>query len=380
MPNASYFSRTYTEARQKFTGICSKQAQFQCDFTLPHARGPSGEPLAIDVARFGPEDADTILLCVSGTHGAEGFPGSAVQSAWLEANRDFLSLGLPQGVALWFVHAVNPFGFAWMYRNNENNVDLNRNWIDFGQALPDARDFADIYELATPATMDPAARAQRLADFYRLVELRGEPWLESTLSRGQYDYADAPGFGGCEPQFSRLALTALVHSHMREAKRVAYVDLHSGTPGPGELIFLCFAEPGSAAFQRAASWWGADKLDADNVDRQWGGKRPERNGLMYWGLERAFGEAVDFAGAVVEFGTVDVGDRVTVLESLLIEHYLRFRADYRAAESRPWIEAMRRCFDRTGDRVWEKQVLERGRAAIDAALRGTIAWRTEISA
>ena len=39
--------------------------------------------------------------------------------------------------ALVFVHAINPHGFAWRRRWNENNVDLNRNFLKAGWE-PDA--------------------------------------------------------------------------------------------------------------------------------------------------------------------------------------------------------------------------------------------------
>jgi hypothetical protein len=45
--------------------------------------GIDGEELAIDVAVIGPDDAESVLLIVvSGTHGVEGFTGSALQHHW----------------------------------------------------------------------------------------------------------------------------------------------------------------------------------------------------------------------------------------------------------------------------------------------------------
>src|SRR3546814_9727826 len=89
----------------------------------PDRTGPDGKPLYMDVAWVGPDDADVVLLSLSGTHGAEGFNGSAAQVHWLNLHG---AEPLPKGVAMLFVHAVNPFGFAHMLRVNENNVDLNR--------------------------------------------------------------------------------------------------------------------------------------------------------------------------------------------------------------------------------------------------------------
>ena len=50
--------------------------------------GPEGEELAIDVAELGPADADDVVVVVSGTHGVEGYCGSALQLHWLEHHAD----------------------------------------------------------------------------------------------------------------------------------------------------------------------------------------------------------------------------------------------------------------------------------------------------
>src|SRR3546814_9336896 len=103
----------------------------------------------MDVACVGPDDADVVLLSLSGTHGAEGFNGSAAQVHWLNLHG---AEPLPKGVAMLFVHAVNPFGFAHMLRVNENNVDLNRNFLAFAAPLPPNPVYAAIEQTLPPPT------------------------------------------------------------------------------------------------------------------------------------------------------------------------------------------------------------------------------------
>src|SRR4051794_19437283 len=91
------------------------------------ARGPAGEPLTMDVARCGPDGAERVVVVSSGLHGVEGFFGSAVQLAWLRSRPAGWS---PPGTAVVLAHALNPYGFAWLRRWNEGNVDLNRNFLD----------------------------------------------------------------------------------------------------------------------------------------------------------------------------------------------------------------------------------------------------------
>src|SRR5205085_1802617 len=67
------------------------------------------------------------LVLVSGTHGVEGFLGSACQTGWLRGD----AFRVPNDTAVILVHALNPYGFAWCRRVTHENVDLNRNFLDY---------------------------------------------------------------------------------------------------------------------------------------------------------------------------------------------------------------------------------------------------------
>jgi hypothetical protein len=87
------------------------------------ARGSADEPLSIDIAWLGDPAPERALIHVSGVHGVEGFAGAAIQLKLIEEPPE-----VPEGAAVIFVHALNPYGMAWLRRYNENNVDLNRNF------------------------------------------------------------------------------------------------------------------------------------------------------------------------------------------------------------------------------------------------------------
>jgi hypothetical protein len=90
--------------------------------------------LRTDVARIGPDAAARVLVLISGTHGVEGFCGSACRTAAVSLS---LFDDLPSQTAVILIHAINPFGFAFLRRVTEANVDLNRNCVDEfeGEAL-----------------------------------------------------------------------------------------------------------------------------------------------------------------------------------------------------------------------------------------------------
>ncbi len=94
---------------------------------------PDGEGLFTDVALLGRSDGRAMLALCSATHGVEGFAGSALQTGLLA---DGIGARLDPDTGLVLIHAINPYGFAHLRHANEDNVDLNRNFIDHSKALP----------------------------------------------------------------------------------------------------------------------------------------------------------------------------------------------------------------------------------------------------
>ena len=119
------FADDYTAARAAFLQASAADGAEVLEHRHPLA-GPGGAPLFLDEARFGPRDARRVVFIASGTHGIEGFCGSGIQTHLL---RRGIARNLPRDVALVFLHAVNPWGFAWLRRVNEDNIDLNRNFL-----------------------------------------------------------------------------------------------------------------------------------------------------------------------------------------------------------------------------------------------------------
>src|SRR5690606_15269651 len=151
----------------------------------PHPRpGPDGEPLATDVARFGAPvgEADHVVLVLSGTHGVEGHAGSGLQRNLIASGR---LDGLPPGVAVVLVHAVNPYGMAWTRRVDHENVDVNRNFVDPAD-LPENPHYEEVDHLLNPTDaeldLDDTSFVDGLMAFMGRV---GELTAFRTLNGGQ---------------------------------------------------------------------------------------------------------------------------------------------------------------------------------------------------
>ena len=128
------FSANYEQAREKFL-LAAQEAGLPVEQHLHPFRGPRGEDLSMDVVRDGPADARALLVVTSACHGVEGFAGSAVQVACLR-DAGWRGYAHAREVAVLYVHALNPWGFAHLRRVTHEKVDLNRNFVDFSHPLP----------------------------------------------------------------------------------------------------------------------------------------------------------------------------------------------------------------------------------------------------
>ncbi len=142
----NYFSSDYQEARHKFLEASTAIGANIESFKNPNP-GPEGEPLYTDVALIGPKDAAVILVLVSGTHGVEGFAGSGIQTGLLQQG---IASVLNPNVSIVMIHAINPYGFAHLRRFNEDNVDLNRNFVDHTRPYPPNQGYEELADAINP--------------------------------------------------------------------------------------------------------------------------------------------------------------------------------------------------------------------------------------
>jgi hypothetical protein len=250
-----HFSGTYAEARRKFLDAAAQRGATIESFELEAHRGPSGETLATDVAWLGKPGAAKLLIISSGTHGPEGFCGSGCQIATLK-DADLLARIEQAGIGLLMVHAVNPHGFAYLHRTNEDNIDLNRNHIDFDAPLPVNAAYAAVEPLVLPATWPPTAADNAAMAAY--IEKHGMWAFRTAVSAGQYTSPDGMFYGGTAPSWSNRTMRGILRKYGASATHIGWIDVHTGRGpyGHGEKIYAGRNE--AAELARARAWWGAD--------------------------------------------------------------------------------------------------------------------------
>lgn len=231
------FSATYATARQRFLDAAAGAGYGLQSVTHP-LPGPDGEQLAMDFATGGAADAETGLVIISGTHGPEGYTGSACQTGFLEAlaaRPDFASHRIV------LVHAHNPYGFAWMRRTTEENVDLNRNYIDFSQPWQENQGYDALHEAFVPGNLDDPA-AEKILAAYR--DTHGAVAYMAAMMGGQRRHPDGLFYGGTAPAWSQETMIKGLRASMTNQQKVIVIDIHTGL-GPYGVPYLVHGYPAS---------------------------------------------------------------------------------------------------------------------------------------
>jgi hypothetical protein len=357
MDFGGHFAQSYAEAREKFLAACDAAA-IDVESHVHPLRGRDGEVLAMDVALDGPRHAKRLLLLTSACHGVEGFCGSGIQNAllhdaaWRESARR-------AGVAVLYIHGLNPYGFSWWRRVTQENVDLNRNFHDFGGPLPANPAYDEIAGLLVPPTWPPSeAINQRLA---ALIQERGVEAVQAATSGGQYDHPDGLFYGGRNPTWSNQTLRQVLRDHGRHCERLAWIDLHTGLgpSGHGERIFACRDEP--AALARARAWWGPEVTSIYD-----GTSSSARLTGMMWLAAYDECPQAEYTGIALEYGTVPLLD---VLNALRADQWLEHHPEAPPPLQQHIKRQLRDAFY-TDTPAWKQQVVEQTFEACRQALLG----------
>jgi len=360
--NLECFSLDYSGAHRRMLDACSAVprdlVQNQQIHTHPLA-GPAGEALACAVTVIGQSrQPPNLLVLISGTHGVEGFAGSAIQVDCLPLLVEAVTQDASLGVVV--IHAFNPWGFAWLRRSDHEGIDLNRNFTDFSAPLPENSEYEDLHRQLSEA------QTKNTGDVVALWRDCGIDAFAEGFTRGQYRHADGCFFGGNAPSWSRTVLERVTADGMfANAKRIAVVDLHTGLGpyGYGELIND--HPPGTAGDDRVGRWYGDNAKSAQRGESV----SSMKVGLLDFYWHQLIGERGCFV--TLEFGTYHLERLVS---ALLREQWYQnsVRQQNKARDIKnPDVQELRKFFY-PEESSWQQQVLFRGRQIVSLACEGLL--------
>jgi Protein of unknown function (DUF2817) len=310
----SSYSETYAEARKKFLDLAAKRGVKVTSIVHPTQRGAQGEELAIDIGIFGDPKAERTFFQISGTHGQEGFYGSAMQIEFLR------NLDIPDGMNVIALHALNPWGFSYLSRTDETNVDINRNFTDYGVAFDQDELYPSLFKALCPddwtkETIDWSAARDAIVRDY------GVKRMVTAAGGGQIVEPTGMNYVGTGPSWSRSVVESQLPGIFRNARKIAFIEWHTGLGGYAELSHIPMMTPESAGYKRMFSWLDEEARSSWSRGMDFtNGVTPNYRGWFSAWLPNTAPHA-EWAGMVIEAGTYGV---IEVMDGIRMDRWLKF--------------------------------------------------------
>ncbi|MDR3095757.1 MAG: M14 family metallopeptidase [Paraburkholderia sp.] len=352
----------FTAQRQHFLHAAQLANAAVTSYAHP-LKGPHGEALATDVAWLGNPAARRVLLAVSGTHGVEGYYGSTCQTQWLH---ELAARTLPDDIAVMMVHLINPWGTAWVRRVNEDNVDLNRNYVDFGAPLPVNARYEELHEIYACSDIDGPQRQRADALLAGQVEALGWSGVQAIVGAGQYRHADGLFYGGQAATWSNRTLREIAQRFLKPAQVAISFDLHTGAGPFGHPMLMAIAQsayPALADAQRLYGPWLYTLLTHADAAISETGVVARATGYASQALLDALPDT-HLMQLVIECGTYPEEPMHTALRD---DHWLHLHGDPRDARGRAISRALFESF-LPADADWRELVWLRTRQIWERAL------------
>ena len=255
-PATNWFPANYDSSRARFRDACARLKGLCASWPIPSRTDPG---LTIDHGFFS-RGGDRLLVIQSGIHGTEAASGAAVQAFVMDT---YLEPLLSQGIDVLFIHALNPWGFKHGRRNDEFNINLNRNFSvdgsDYRFDNQDYRRFRRVFEPGGGVGSTWWGSLRGSLGFVNGVIGAGFDTapLNNGLDNGQYEFPLGINYGGKAPQPQTAFLKQKIAPILaRNYKKTLYLDFHTGLGDKDGLAVILGKNPEPAQEQALRSMLG----------------------------------------------------------------------------------------------------------------------------
>ena len=172
-----------------------------------------------------------LILLTTGVHGMEGYIGSVMLDVFFEEIYPTLDT---ENTGILIVANVNPYGMKYMRRYNENNVDLNRNFIEDWENFDRASntEYPKVDKFLQPEGKMGNAFWHEVGFYLSLAKeaiFTGADTISDALLTGQYEYPEGVYYGGDGDEKSTAYLKGVFRECLdSEYENIVHVDIHSG--------------------------------------------------------------------------------------------------------------------------------------------------------
>lgn len=171
-----------------------------------------------------------LIVLTTGVHGIEGYIGSVMLDVFFQE----IAPELENDTAVLVISNVNPYGMKYHRRYNENNVDLNRNFILDWESfdLSTNKDYPKVDGFLGPEGEIGNALWHEAGFYLALAKEAvtvGADTVSNALLGGQYEYPQGVYYGGVGDEDSTVFVKDVFRRCLEsEYKNVVHIDVHSG--------------------------------------------------------------------------------------------------------------------------------------------------------
>lgn len=247
---------------------------------------------------------ENLIILTTGVHGIEGYIGSVMLDVFFAEIYPGLDRETTGVLA---VANVNPYGMKYMRRYNENNVDLNRNfildWDSFDLSVN--KDYPKVESFLGPTGKIGNALWHEAGFYLSLGKnaiTQGADTISDALLGGQYEYPQGVYYGGNGDEASTVFLKDVFSRCLdSEYKNIVHIDIHSGYgPRYNMVIFNSVYETMSEAESRAA--FGYDNIIAYDSEAFYATTGDTTD--FFYRLAESRGRDTGLFSTCFEFGTI----------------------------------------------------------------------------
>ena len=312
-PNQDYeyaecFLTTYEEVREHLQARIDSLRKDGVTVEYEEYAVDAGDNLYIDNVYLPSSDKKTnLIVLTTGVHGMEGYIGSVMLDVFFEEIYPTIDT---TNTGILIVANVNPYGMKYMRRYNENNVDLNRNfiedWDNFDRTSN--KDYPKVVEFLQPTGRIGNALWHEVGFYLSLAKeaiFTGAGTISDALLTGQYEYEYGVYYGGNGDEISTAYLKGVFADCISsEYENIVHVDIHSGYgPRYNMVIFNSVQDPTTEA--EAKAMFGYDYIiatDSEDFYETFGDTTD-----YFYRLAKSSGTESTLYSTCFEFGTIGDG-------------------------------------------------------------------------
>lgn len=259
-----------------------------------------------------------LVVLTTGVHGIEGYIGSVMLDVfWQEIYPDLNK----ENTGVLVIANVNPYGMKHHRRYNENNVDLNRNFIIDWEAFDTTvnKDYPKVEQFLGPQKKIGNALWHEAGFYASMVKeavANGADSISNALLEGQYEYPQGVYYGGAGDEQSTTYVKDVFEWTLGDSqyKNVVHIDVHSGY-GPRYNMVIFNSEYETMNEAETKALFGYDNVISYDSESFYATTGDTTD--FYYRLKEQMGAETALFSTCFEFGTI--GD--SFLDSIISMKY-----------------------------------------------------------